>query len=142
MRISCFLLVANLYLVFPKYIKKLSDFSTFFCYKTIGKILIYIKYIDNIFFFFKNLKKALIFTLKLIKFKNLYISQDYFQLWQIFLDVELFILSGPQKVRIQMRIFRKPMNKFFYIFQLCPHLLSVKKTFIKAELTQFIIIYL
>ena len=67
MRISCFLLVANLYLVFPKCVKKLSDFSIFLYYKTIGKILIYIKYIDNIFFFFKDLKKSANINLKVNK---------------------------------------------------------------------------
>ena len=45
------------------------------------------------------------------------------------------------EVHVQMRIFRKPINKYLYIPWLSAHPLSVKKAFVKAKLTQFTTIY-
>ena len=134
---SCSPLVANLYLAFHERVKGLSDLSTFLRFKNMGKILMYARYIDDIFFLFKGSKKALMSTLDEMKFKGLHISWDYSQTRQVFLDVELLMLPGPFKVRVQTRIFRKPMNKFLYIPWSSAHPLSVKKAFVKAELTRF-----
>lgn len=67
--ISYFLLVLNLYFAFYKYVKKLLDLVIFLCFKNMDKILIYTRYIDNIFFIFKCLKRVLISTFDKIELK-------------------------------------------------------------------------
>lgn len=69
----CSLLVANLYLTFYEHIKEMSDLQEI-CKSTFDKIKIYTKYINDIFFFFQDLKKELMHYIKLLKFKNLHIS--------------------------------------------------------------------
>lgn len=59
---------------------------------------------------------------------------------QVFLDVELLILPNLYEVYTQTRIYSKPINKFFYICWSSAYLLSVKKAFVKAEFTWFMII--
>lgn len=135
---SSFLLVANIFLAFYEYVKALSDLSMFFGYKNMGKILMYARYIDIIFFFFEDSQKSLMSTLDEIKFKSLHIIRNFLQTWQIFLDVELITLPILFKVRIQMRIYCKQMNKFQYIPWASTQNLSVKKTFVKTKLIRFI----
>lgn len=136
---SCSPLVANLYLAFYERIKGMSDLREM-CKTTFGKIKMYTRYIDDIFFLFQGSKEALMHYIKQLEFKGLHISWNWSQVRQVFLDVELLMLPGPYEVRVQTRIYRKPMNKFLYIPWSSAHPLSVKKAFVKAELTRFMTI--
>lgn len=107
-------------------------------------LILYNRYIDDILLVFKGSKASLQFLLS--KFNK---SFEPFKIgWNIspissptpFLDIELFFEQGFGPVGIQSRVYRKKMNKHQYIPWSSAHPQSVKKAFIKAELTRFMII--
>jgi hypothetical protein len=107
-------------------------------------LIFYVRYIDDIFAIFKGTKSACQSCLDDIssKLKPFKIG------WEIhscrepisFLDVEFFFEQGFGPVGIQSRVFRKRMNQHQYIPWSSAHPQTVKKAFIKAELTRFMVI--
>jgi len=107
-------------------------------------LIFYVRYIDDIFLVYKGTKSACQSCLDDIssKLKPFKIG------WEIhsqrepisFLDVEFFFEQGFGPVGIQSRVYRKRMNQHQYIPWSSAHPQSVKKAFIKAELTRFMVI--
>jgi hypothetical protein len=107
-------------------------------------LILYNRYIDDILLIFKGPKTDLQSLLS--KFNK---SFEPFKIgWNInpvtaptpFLDIEFFFEQGFGPVGIQSRVYRKRFNKHQYIPWSSAHPESVKKAFIKAELTRFMII--
>jgi len=107
-------------------------------------LMFYVRYIDDIFLIFKGTKAALEswledFTPRL---------EPYTITWEIrsckeatpFLDIEFFFRQGFGPMGIQSRVYRKRMNHHQYIPWSSAHPQTVKRAFVKAELTRFMII--
>lgn len=107
-------------------------------------LIFYCRYIDDIFLVFKGTKAACEtwldgFTPSL---------KPYHVSWEIhscretttFLDVEFFFEQGFGALGIQSRVFRKRMNQHQYIPWSSAHPETVKRAFVKAEMTRFMII--
>ena len=107
-------------------------------------LIFYVRYIDDIFIIFKGTRTALQSCLDDISSK----LQPFKIGWEVnscaqpkaFLDVEFFFEQGFGPVGIQSRVFRKRMNQHQYIPWSSAHPKTVKKAFIKAELTRFMVI--
>jgi len=107
-------------------------------------LIFYVRYIDDIFAVFKGSRTACQSCLDDIssQLKPFKIG------WEInscrepksFLDVEFFFDQGFGPVGIQSRVYRKRLNQHQYIPWSSAHPNSVKKAFIKAELTRYMII--
>jgi len=103
---------------------------------TVGKLLLYIRYIDDILLVFQDSKEELMkYLAKDTQLNGLNISWSYSCMQQVFLDIELLMIPDHPYTRLQTCVYHKPMNKHLYIFWLSTHSLHVKKTFVKAELT-------
>lgn len=109
-----------------------------------GSLLLYVRYMDDILLIFKGSRTALQSCLD-----DLSTGLRPFKIgWEIssvreprpFLDVEFFFDQGYGPVGLQTRVYRKRMNKHQYIPWSSAHPHTVKKAFIKAELTRFMII--
>lgn len=110
----------------------------------LGGLILYQRYIDDILLVFKGTKTDLQSCLDRIGLQLKPFKID----WKIhstrepasFLDVEFFFEYGFGPVGMQSRVFRKRLNQHQYIPWSSAHPLSVKKAFIKAELTRYMII--
>jgi len=107
-------------------------------------LILYVRYIDDIFLVFKGAKSDLQSLLN-----RLNQSFEPFKIgWNVhspsmpmpFLDIEFFFEQGFGPVGVQSRVYRKKMNKHQYIPWSSAHPESVKKAFVKAELTRYMII--
>lgn len=107
-------------------------------------LILYVRYIDDIFLVYKGTEAALQSCLD-----NITSKLEPFKIgWEIstirdttsFLDVEFFFEQGFGPLGVQSRVYRKRMNRHQYIPWSSAHPLSVKKAFIKAELTRFMVI--
>jgi translation initiation factor IF-1 len=107
-------------------------------------LILYNRYIDDILIIFKGSRTALQSCLDNISSK----LQPFKISWEVsssreprsFLDVEFFFDQGFGPVGIQSRVYRKRMNQHQYIPWSSAHPQTVKKAFVKAELTRFMII--
>jgi hypothetical protein len=107
-------------------------------------LILYQRYIDDIFLVFKGTKSACQSCLDFISSK----LQPFKIGWEInsvreprsFLDIEFFFDQGFGPVGVQSRVYRKRLNKHQYIPWSSAHPQSVKKAFIKAELTRYMVI--
>jgi hypothetical protein len=107
-------------------------------------LILYLRYIDDILIVFKGSKAACQSCLDDISHR----LQPFKIGWEInscrepksFLDAEFFFEQGFGPVGIQSRVYRKRMNQHQYIPWSSAHPKSVKKAFIKAELTRFMVI--
>lgn len=109
-----------------------------------NSLILYLRYIDDIFAVFKGSKSAAQSC-----FDNISSKLTPFKIgWEIhsvreptsFLDVEFFFEQGFGPVGIQSRVFRKRLNQHQYIPWSSAHPSTVKKAFIKAELTRYMTI--
>lgn len=107
-------------------------------------LISYVRYIDDIFMVYKGPKASLQSLLH-----RLDISFEPFKIgWNIhspshplpFLDIEFFFEQGFGPIGVQSRVYRKKLNQHQYIPWSSAHPQSVKKAFIKAELTRYMII--
>lgn len=107
-------------------------------------LILYLRYIDDIFLVFKGDRTALQSCLD-----NLSTKLAPFTIgWEVsstrnstsFLDIEFFFEQGWGPLGLQSKVFRKRMNKHQYIPWSSAHPDAVKKAFIKAELTRFMVI--
>lgn len=107
-------------------------------------LIFYVRYIDDIFFIYKGAKASL--QSLLAKFNKQF---EPFKIgWNIhstsmatvFLDVEFFFEQGLGPIGVQSKVYRKKMNKHQYIPWSSAHPVAVKKAFVKAELTRFMVI--
>ncbi|KGQ02275.1 hypothetical protein BBAD15_g12516 [Beauveria bassiana D1-5] len=103
----------------------------------------YVRYIDDIFLIFKGTKTHLEtwlkdFTAQLLPYK---VSWNFSSCRETlpFLDLEFFFRFGHGPVGLQHQVFRKRMNKHQYIPWSSAHPETVKKSFVKAELTRFMV---
>lgn len=107
-------------------------------------LIFYVRYIDDIFLVFNGTKSACQSCLEDIssKLKPFKIGWEISSCRQpiSFLDIEFFFEQGFGPVGIQSRVFRKRMNQHQYIPWSSAHPSTVKKAFIKAELTRFMVI--
>jgi len=104
----------------------------------------YARYIDDILLIFQGSRTAL--ESFLIPFTDK--LKPYTISWDIrscreptpFLDIELFFRQRPGPIGLNTRVFRKRMNKHLYIPWSSAHPLAVKRAFVKAEQTRFMIL--
>jgi hypothetical protein len=140
---SCAPAFANIALAFKEFnvksIVRLLDNAN-----VVDGLILYVRYIDDIFAVFKGSRAACQSCLD-----DVSSSLQPFKIdWKIhsirepisFLDVEFFFEQGFGPVGIQSRVFRKRMNQHQYIPWSSAHPDTVKKAFIKAELTRFMVI--
>jgi len=107
-------------------------------------LILYNRYIDDILIIFQGSRTALRSCLDNISSR----LQPFKISWEIhssrepasFLDVEFFFDQGFGPVGIQSRVYRKRMNQHQYIPWSSAHPQTVKKAFVKAELTRFMVI--
>ena len=107
-------------------------------------LILYVRYIDDIFLVFKGTKAACQSCLDGLSFK----LKPFTIGWEInlcrepksFLDVEFFFDQGYGPVEVQTRVYRKRMNQHQYILWSSAHPDAVKKAFIKVEITRYMII--
>jgi len=107
-------------------------------------LILYVRYIDDILIVFNGTKSACQSSLDEISS----MLQPFKIGWEInsssqpksFLDAEFFFDQGFGPVGLQSRVYRKRMNQHQYIPWSSAHPKSVKKAFIKAELTRYMII--
>jgi len=107
-------------------------------------LIFYVRYIDDCFLIFRGTEAACQSCLNDISLK----LKPFKIGWEIhscvqptpFLDVEFFFEQGFGPVGIQSRVFRKRMNRHQYIPWSSAHPKSVKKAFIKAEMTRYMVI--
>lgn len=130
---SCAPLVANLYAALKERRNGVHRLRS-----TVGKLLLYVRYIDDILLIFRGSEKELMeYLAKDAQLDGLNISWSYSRSRQVFLDVELLMMPGHPYTTLETRVYRKPMNKHLYIPWSSAHPLHVKKAFVKAELTRF-----
>jgi hypothetical protein len=105
-------------------------------------LLSYVRYIDDIKFIFEGSQKQLSSFLSTRHFGKLKVSWDIRSAWEEtpFLDCSFFFTSKPGVTELQSKLFRKKMNKHQYIPWSSAHPESVKRSFVKAELTRFMIV--
>lgn len=114
------------------------------CRSHTSGLVLYARYIDDIFLVFKGKKAACESFLE-----NLSSSLKPFTIsWEIcstsqrtsFLDIEFFFEGRFGDLGLQTKVFRKKLNKHQYIPWSSAHPLTVKRAFVKAELTRFMVI--
>jgi len=138
MKTSCVLVIVNLYAA----LKKCHNGVHQLC-ATVRKLLLYIRYIDDILLVFQDSKEELMkYLAKDTQLIELNISWSYSCMQQVFLNVELLMISDHPYTRLQTHVYHKSMNKHLYIFWLLTHPLHVKKIFVKTELIWFCMILL
>jgi len=105
-------------------------------------LLSYVCYIDNIKFIFEGSQKQLSSFLSTQHFGKLKVSWDIRSAWEEtpFLDCSFFFTLKPGITELQSKLFRKKINKHQYIPWFSAHLESVKRSFVKAELTRYMIV--
>ena len=107
-------------------------------------LILYLRYIDDIFLVFKGNRTALQSCLDILSTRLAPFTIG----WEVsstrdstsFLDIEFFFDQGWGPLGLQSKVFRKRMNKHQYIPWSSAHPDAVKKAFIKAELTRFMVI--
>jgi flagellar motor protein MotB len=107
-------------------------------------LILYVRYIDDILLVFKGNRTALQSCLDNLSTK----LQPFTIGWEIsstreprsYLDIEFFFDQGYGPLGLQSRVYRKRMNKHQYIPWSSAHPEAVKKAFIKAEMTRFMVI--
>ena len=112
--------------------------------QTESGLILYVRYIDDILLIFKGNRTALQSCLDNLSTK----LQPFTIGWEIssireprpFLDIEFFFDQGFGPLGLQSRVYRKRMNKHQYIPWSSAHPDAVKKAFIKAEMTRFMVI--
>jgi hypothetical protein len=103
-------------------------------------VLLYVRYIDDILCIFKGTEKARMAFQQKCKLGSLTITWDCSETENEFLDLEILRIQNQLGSFLVTRLFRKPMNKFLYIPWSSAHPLHVKKAFVKAELTRFVMV--
>ena len=105
-------------------------------------LLSYVCYINNIKFILKGSRKQLSSFLSTRHLGKLKVSWDIRSAWEEtpFLDCSFFFTSKQGIIELQSKLFRKKMNKYQYILWSSAHPESVKRSFVKAELTQYMIV--
>lgn len=114
------------------------------CTKRKDGLVLYLRYIDDILVVFKGSKTACETYLDSLSSK----LKPYNVSWEIsstsqrtsFLDIEFFFEGRLGALGLQSRVFRKKLNKHQYIPWSSAHPITVKKAFVKAELTRFMVI--
>ena len=138
---SCAPSFANVNLGFKEqFVDSIARLST----NPVDGLIFYVRYIDDIFLVFKGSKTACQSCLDDLSTKLQPFKID----WKInssfsptpFLDAEFFFEQGFGPVGVQSRVFRKKMNQHQYIPWSSAHPDTVKKAFVKAELTRYMII--
>lgn len=107
-------------------------------------LVLYLRYIDDILMVFKGTETARDCFLEKLSSK----LQPFTISWNIestssctsFLDIEFFFEGRFGDLGLQSRVFRKRLNRHQYIPWSSAHPLSVKRAFVKAELTRFMIL--
>lgn len=105
----------------------------------IGQVL-YCRYIDDIFAILQGSRDEVENLLQRHQLGGLNVTWKTHSLRMEFLDIEVLVQASIVGPEIHTRLFRKEMNKFLYIPWSSAHPSSVKKGFVKAELTRFAIL--
>jgi hypothetical protein len=135
---SCSPTVANLYLAYQEMCKSIHRPEKL--PRSWGKLVCYLRYIDDIHGIFEGTEAQLNRLLNNhLQFTPLQVGYTYSQDSQVFLDTEIFFdrTQGTRDLRLHTKLFQKPMNKYLYIPWSSGHPDHVKKAFIKAEMTRF-----
>lgn len=107
-----------------------------------ARLLYYGRYLDDIFLMYKGSEEELKSFLAQVKLGSLTISWSYSQTTEHFLDVEVlrYKNTSMEVWTLATKLFVKPMNRHLYIPWSSAHPQHVKKAFVKAELTRFVIL--
>lgn len=100
----------------------------------------YMRYIDDILMVFQGTEKELTAFLAWYQLGPLEVNWAYSRVKKEFLDIEIMRIRDQTGVRLDTRLFKKPMNKHLYIPWSSAHPSHVKKAFVKAELIRFAIV--
>jgi len=105
-------------------------------------ILSFVRYIDNIKLIFEGTREHLQSFIDSRAYGKLKITWEIHSAWEKtpFLDAQFFFSEKPDVTGVQSKLFRKSMNKHQYIPWSSAHPESVKCSFVKAELTRYIIV--
>jgi hypothetical protein len=105
-------------------------------------LLSFVRYISDIKFIFEGTREQLQEFIDFRTYGKLKITWEIRSAWQEtpFVDATFFFCEKPGVTEIQTRLFRKKMNKHQYIPWSSAYPESVKRSFVKAELTQFMIV--
>lgn len=144
---SCAPSFANLSLGMKERVNTPVPFPRSFWENAYGKdhgLVFYARYMDDIFFVWKGPKQSLVDWLpglsrQLEPYKITWEIHDQHQPTQ-FLDIEFFFEQGFGALGLQSRVFRKKLNKHQYIPWSSAHPITVKRAFVKAELTRYAVI--
>lgn len=103
-------------------------------------VLLYVRYIDDILCFFQGSKEEVVRFSQDFRLGHLEVRWSVNNIRSEFLDIEL--IRGQQiGTRLcDTRLFRKEMNRHLYIPWSSAHPLHVKRGFVKAELTRYVIL--
>jgi hypothetical protein len=103
-------------------------------------VLLYVRYIDDILCLFQGTREEAQAFVDKFSLGELEVRWSVSQFRNEFLDIE-FIKGGfPGTRTVETRLFRKQMNRHLYIPWSSAHPLHVKKGFVKAELTRFVML--
>lgn len=97
-------------------------------------LCVYGRYIDDIFMVLRGTREQTIDTIGAIQVPHLDITWETSRKELPFLDVSVSI---DNRNRIQTSVYRKALNNYMYIPYSSAHPESVKKAFVKAELSRF-----
>jgi hypothetical protein len=111
------------------------------CGTTFG-LRFYCRYIDDILLMFRGTRSQVETFLQERRYGNLNVT------WNIrsyeegidFLDAKFFFSGDPGRTDLQSCLFRKSLNKHMYIPWSSAHPESVKRSFIKAEMTRLLVV--
>ncbi|TQW01470.1 reverse transcriptase (RNA-dependent DNA polymerase) domain-containing protein [Cordyceps javanica] len=103
-------------------------------------VLLYVRYIDDILCLFQGTKEEVQNFVSGYTIGPLSLTWSINRLRNEFLDIELIQEPGLTQRVVHTRLFRKTMNRHLYIPWSSAHPLHVKKGFVKAELTRYIIL--
>jgi hypothetical protein len=103
-------------------------------------VLLYVRYIDDILMLFQGSREELMEWQSRFSIGPLTINWQIHDSRNEFLDIELIKEPGNFSHPIKTKLFRKSMNRHLYIPWSSAHPEHVKKGFVKAELTRYIML--
>jgi hypothetical protein len=103
------------------------------------RVLLYLRYMDDILaLVYGDEKDVTDVSNNSLKLDGFNVTWSYSKTRTVFLDLEILEVPSIYGLQLHTRVYRKPMNRFLYIPWSSAHPDTVKKGFVKAELTRFV----
>jgi len=103
------------------------------------RVLKYLRYMDDILALVDGSEEDVIdVSNNVLKLDGFTVTWSYSKTRTVFLDLEILKTGAVNRQELHTRVYRKPMNRFLYIPWSSAHPDTVKKGFVKAELTRFV----